>query len=218
MKELVIVGCGGLAKEVAFLVEEINRHTPTWILKGHVAGEPEAIGKKIGGHAVYGDDQWLETCSTPIAAALAIGTARILTALRERFSTNPRISFPNLVHPRVTGDWSGIRMGEGNLVLNGAAFTTGISTGSFNVFNPGCTVAHDCVLGSYNLLGPGAHVAGGVVLGDRVLLGVGAQVLPGVRICDDVIVGGGAAVIRSIDRPGTYVGVPAERLDREAGG
>jgi sugar O-acyltransferase (sialic acid O-acetyltransferase NeuD family) len=216
MKDLVIVGHGGLAKEVAFLVEEINRTTPEWNLLGYVGAERESVGHTQGKYVVRGDDEWLTGYGQPLAVALAIGNPRLLGVLRERYRANRMLAFPSLIHPQVTGDWANIRMGEGNVVLNAAAFTTDIAVGSFNIFNPGCTVAHDCVLGDYNLLGPGARLAGAAGLGSRVLLGAGATVLPAVKICDDVLVGAGAAVVESITEPGTYTGLPARRLNRAA--
>jgi sugar O-acyltransferase (sialic acid O-acetyltransferase NeuD family) len=216
MKDLVIVGHGGLAKEVAFLVEEINRAAAQWNLLGFVGAQAESIGRKQGKYIVCGDDEWLAGYGQPLAVVLAIGNPRLLGVLREQYRANRMLVFPNLIHPQTTGDWANIRMGEGNVVLNAVAFTTDITVGSFNVFNPGCTVAHDCELGAYNLLGPGARLAGAAGIGSRVLLGAGATVLPGVRVCDDVLVGAGAAVVGSITEPGTYAGVPARQLNRAA--
>jgi acetyltransferase-like isoleucine patch superfamily enzyme len=52
-------------------------------------------------------------------------------------------------------------------------------------------------------------------LGDRVYIGAHAIVLPGVQICADVIIGAGAVVSKSIDTPGTYLGVPATRYRQD---
>jgi hypothetical protein len=164
MKDLVIVGHGGLAKEVVFLVESINRAEPVWRLLGYVGAQRESVGQKVGRYLVQGDDAWLAGRAEPLSVAQAIGNPRLLSVLRARYLANPHLTFPNLIHPQVSGDWPQIRLGEGNLVLNAAAFSTDITVGSFNIFNPGCTVAHDCVLGDYNFLAPGAHLAGAAVL------------------------------------------------------
>ena len=212
MKDLVIVGHGGLAREVAFLVEEINRNRRAWNLRGYIGAGPGAVGLQAGRYAVCGEDEWLVNQLNSIAVAIAVGNPVLLPKLHARFSANPCLEFPALVHPSVTADWANIELGPGNLVLNGAALTTDISLGGFNVLNPGCTVAHDCRLGSYNVLGPGTHLAGAVTLGSRILAGTGAQILPGVRVCDDVRIGAGAVVARSITQPGTYAGVPARPI------
>lgn len=55
-----------------------------------------------------------------------------------------------------------------------------------------------------------------VAIGDRVWIGARATVLPGVTIGDDVVVGAGALVTGDCLEPGTYLGVPARRVDAPA--
>jgi sugar O-acyltransferase (sialic acid O-acetyltransferase NeuD family) len=213
MKDIVIVGHGGLAREVAFLIAEINRATPTWNLLGYIASDAKSVSQAVGRHVVYETDDWLAKSTKELAVAIAIGQPSRLRALHERLRENPRLTFPNLIHPSVTGDWGRIRMDSGNIVLNNASFTTDIKLGSLNIINPGATIAHDCVLGSYNLINPGASLSGEVVLGDEILMGTGARILQQLQLCSRSVVGAGAVVTRSIEKPGVYVGVPAREMN-----
>jgi sugar O-acyltransferase (sialic acid O-acetyltransferase NeuD family) len=213
MKDIVIVGHGGLAREVAFLIGEINRVKPTWNLLGYVASDAESVSKIVGCHTVQGTDEWLSKSTKEIAVAIALGQPSRLHTLHDRFRQNPKLSFPNLIHPSVTGDWERIAMDSGNIVLNNASFTTDITLGSLNIVNPGATIAHDCVLGSYNLINPGASLSGEVVLGDEILIGTGARILQQLRLCSRSVIGAGAVVTRNIDKPGTYIGVPAREMN-----
>jgi sugar O-acyltransferase (sialic acid O-acetyltransferase NeuD family) len=215
MKDIVIVGHGGLAREVAFLIGEINRATPTWNVLGYITSDAESVSKTVGRHTVQGTDEWLVKSTKEIAVAIAIGQSSRLRALHEQFRHNPKLSFPNLIHPSVTGDWERIAMGSGNIVLNNASFTTDIKLGSLNIINPGATIAHDCVLGSYNLINPGASLSGEVVLGDEILVGTGARVLQQLRLCTRSVIGAGAVVTRSIEKPGVYIGIPAREMKTE---
>jgi len=138
-----------------------------------------------------------------------------LRTLHDRFRQNSKLSFPNLIHPSVTGDWERIAMVSGNIVLNNASFTTDIRLGSLNVINPSATIAHDCVLGSYNLINPGVSLSGEVVLGDEILLGTGARVLQQLHLCSCAVIGAGAVVTRSIERPGVYIGIPAREMNTD---
>jgi len=212
MKSLVIIGSGGLAKEVVFLVEEINRAAPLWQLRGFVAQQPELVGRQHLDYPIVGTDEWLEQQQEDLAAVAAIGQPAALRALHTRLKRNPHLLFPNLIHPQVSGDWRRIQLGEGNVFLNAASLTTAIRMQSLNVVNPGCTIAHDCEFGSYNVICPGANISGGVILGDEVFVGAGAQIRQGLRICSQATLGAGAVVVRDILEPGTYVGVPAKPL------
>ena len=213
MKDIVIVGHGGLAREVAFLIGEINRATPTWNFLGYIASDAKFVSQAVGKHVVYETDDWLSKTTREIAVAIAIGQPTRLRILHERFRQNPRLTFPNLIHPSVTGDWERIAMDCGNIVLNNASFTTDIKLGSFNVINPGATIAHDCELGSYNLINPGASLSGEVVLGDEILIGTGARVLQQLHLCSRVVIGAGAVVTHSIEKPSVYIGVPAREMN-----
>ena len=48
MKEIVIVGAGGLAKEVAFLIDQINHQKKQWNILGFIDSNKNNIGKKMG--------------------------------------------------------------------------------------------------------------------------------------------------------------------------
>lgn len=73
---------------------------------------------------------------------------------------------------------------------------------------------HNVTLSVSHTPGAGAFLK----IGDRVTIGTGAVVVTPLRgsleICSDVVIGANAVVSRSINEPGTYVGVPA-RLVRK---
>lgn len=50
-------------------------------------------------------------------------------------------------------------------------------------------------------------------IGDKVSIGSNATIMP-VSICSDVVIAAGAVVIKDIDEAGTYVGVPARRVEK----
>ncbi|HUJ70716.1 MAG TPA: NeuD/PglB/VioB family sugar acetyltransferase [Verrucomicrobiae bacterium] len=216
MKDIVIVGHGGLAKEVAFLIEEINRHRPTWNLRGYISAQRSEVGTRVGKYSVIETDGWLERSRDNLAVAIAIGQTNVLKALHVRLRANTSLEFPNLLHPGAMGDWGQITLGHGNVIMGGASFTTQIAIGSLNIVNPGCTVAHDCVLGSYNLVNPAASLSGQVALGDEIMVGTGARILQGLRVCDHAVIGAGAVVTRNIETPGVYIGVPARVMEKRS--
>jgi hypothetical protein len=53
VKPLIIVGAGGLGREVAWLVEDINRNTPQWDLLGFV--DDGVSGSTVEGYPVLGN-------------------------------------------------------------------------------------------------------------------------------------------------------------------
>lgn len=213
MRSIFVVGAGGLAKEVAQLILQINAVTPRWEFGGYVdlhVGEMVDLpwGKLVG------DDDWLISRSTPTDVAIGVGSPVLRRRISEKFRGIPEMRFPNLIHPSAHVDPDVVSMGVGNVVTRGCAFTCDIALGDFNVFNLNVTIGHDCVIGSYNVVNPGCNVSGGVELGDCILLGTGASIIEQKKIASETVIGAGAVVVRDIDEPGTWVGVPAKAISR----
>jgi len=209
MKNIVIVGSGGFAKEVAFLIEDINRKEKEWIFLGFI---DEKVGENNGKYKILNDDKWLENIDENIHVVFGIGNPELVRKLVNKFKDNPKIEFPNLIHPNVIGDWERISIREGNIICAGNILTTDIKIGSFNIFNLDCTVGHDTIIDNFNVINPSVNVSGGVRLKEEILLGTGAQILQYKSVTDKVIVGAGAVVTKDITQSGVYVGSPAKKI------
>lgn len=103
-------------------------------------------------------------------------------------------------------------IGRGCFVAAGAIVGPGAVLEMGVIVNHGAVVDHDVELGAFCHVAPNATVGGGARVGRRVLVGAGAVVLPGVVIADDVVIGAGAVVMAPLLSAGTYVGVPARRI------
>jgi len=75
----------------------------------------------------------------------------------------------------------------------------------------GVAIGHNCIIGKRNIIVDGAIIGGSVKTGDDCWFGLNCTVRNGVSVCDNVFVGMGALVTKNIDKPGTYVGMPARR-------
>ena len=212
LQDIVIAGAGGFAREVAFLLEEINRLTPTWNILGHADRDKESVGKSVGHYSVIGTDDDLMHMS--VSVALANGRPDVLRTMAEKLQSNSRLVFPNLVHPSTIWDKDGIQLGRGNIICARNTFTTNIRMGSFNVFNLNCTCGHDVCIGDYCVMNPGANISGGVQIADRCLIGAHATVVQYVKIGTGAIVGAGSVAIGDVEPDVTVMGVPANPVLR----
>ena len=209
MKDIVIIGSGGFAKEVAFLIKEINKTKKQWNILGYI---DEEIGFKSGGHSVYQTDNWLINTSAKLNVVFGIGSPNLIEEIYTKLKVNKNLSYPNLIHPNVTGDWGNLEMGIGNIICASNNFTTDISMGNFNIFNLDCTIGHDTKISNFNVINPSVNISGGVVIKNKVMIGTSATILQYNEICSDVIIGASSLVTKNINTKGVYIGVPVKKI------
>lgn len=207
--ELLIVGCGGLAKEAAQLARRIDPAGQIWSQISYVSEDKTMHGCVMPFGRVEYSDADLEQYDKPVDVVIGVGHPLVRRKLASRLVLNPCFQFPNLVHPNVEIDEHWVRLGRGNMVTLGTVLTCDIQIGDFNLFNWNCTIGHDVSIGSFNVINPSASVSGQVGIGDTCLIGTGARIIENLKLCSETTIGAGAVVSRSTTKPGIYVGVPA---------
>lgn len=216
-QRLIVLGTGGLAREVAMVVDVMNARDHRWDFYGFVGHSESERGKDLGFGCVLGDDEWLLSQNFRADLVIGIGYPQVRAKVLERYlSMGDRFSYPNLIHPLSICDSKLVRLGMGNVITAGCNFTCHIQVEDFNLFNLNTTVGHDAQVGNYNVINPGVNISGGVKLGDRILVGTGSQILENISVGDDVVIGAGAMVRTHVDSGLTVVGVPAQPIRRRS--
>lgn len=207
MEKMVIVGAGGLGREVQWLIERVNGNKKYWEIAGYI-DDGISEGTEIGGYKVLGDTEYLSSVDHKLAVVCAIGNAYVRKEVISRIIHNRQLSFPNLIDPKVEYHFE-TKMGKGNVICVGTSMTVGVKMEDFNIINPRCTLGHDVSLESFVTIYPGANISGNVRLKSCCELGTGAQVIQGLTIGESTFVGAGAVVVRSLPEKCTAVGIPA---------
>lgn len=207
--ELLIVGTSGLAKECGQLARQIDPDCQRWSAISYVTHDENLLGATLPFGCVSMLDHDLQNIEAKVDVVIGIGHPSLKQTICQKFTQNPFLSFPNLIHPAVQIDPSFVKMGYGNILTKGVVMTCDIQIGNFNLFNWNCTVGHDAKLGHYNVINPGSSISGRVQVGDSCLIGTGARIIEDIEIGSHICIGAGAVVIRPIEQAGVYVGVPA---------
>jgi sugar O-acyltransferase (sialic acid O-acetyltransferase NeuD family) len=210
MKDIVIVGSGGLAKEIKCLIDDINDRTPEWNLLGFIDNWGRQKGDEIiEGKAVIGTTDDLNAMNKEIYAIIAIGIPGRIKDAAEKI-VDPNVKFPNLIHPTAIVR-SDVKIGFGNIITFSNLISCNVEIGNFNFFNIKCAVGHDTKIGSYNVFNPNAEISGNVIIGDGNFWGLNSSVLQGKRIGNNNTIGACTFVISAIQDNGSYFGIPAKR-------
>ncbi len=205
MKQLVIWGCGGHAREINWLCEQLG-----YRVIGFLDERPEMIGQIINDVPVLGDLDNIEHLrrETDIVCS-GVGDP----ALRRRFvKKTVKAGFrpaATLVHPDVKISKRN-RIGKGSVICEGSILTENIDIGNFVIVNRSVIVSHDVRIGDYVTIAPGVNIAGNVTIGDGAYIGIGACIREKRSIGNDAVIGGGAFVKDDVPPKTLAAGVPAE--------
>jgi sugar O-acyltransferase (sialic acid O-acetyltransferase NeuD family) len=209
MKDIAIVGSGGLGKETAVLLHQINQHELSWNVIGFY-DDGSAAGQKVAGHLVLGNVDDLNKVNHPLYVIMAIGDPMIKKQVVGRIK-NPHVKFPVLIHPSANIGLN-VQVGEGTMITAGCRLTVDIEIKKHVLLNLNTTVGHDVVVGGFCSVMPGVHLSGNVTIGECVLIGTGASVLQKMSIGGNVVIGAGAVVNKSVKENVTVAGVPARSI------
>ena len=199
--KITILGASGHGKVVADIAR-LNGYDEITFL-----GDDVRV-TKCGGYPVTGRCE--EALLHDNDIFVAIGNPTLRKKYMELFSDK---SIKTLIHPDavIAED---AEIGIGTVVMAGVVINPGTRIARGCIINTCSSVDHDCILEDYVHISVGAHLSGTVEVGANTWIGAGATVSNDVRICSGCLIGAGTVVIRDIEVPGTYIGVPAERLEK----
>ena len=207
MKNIVIIGAGGVGREVSLIIQQINELEQTWNLLGFIDDNTDNWGKVINGYSVIGGIDSLEFLSNDTYIVIAIANYEVKKKIVNK--VNNKFKFATIVHPKVwIHDY--MTVGEGTIIYEGAILTANIEIGNHVIISPKCGVGHDSIIKDYVSLLWNVNVSGNDFIEEGVMMGSGSTVIQGKKIGKGSIIGAGAVVVNDIESFSTAVGVPAK--------
>jgi sugar O-acyltransferase (sialic acid O-acetyltransferase NeuD family) len=212
-EDIAIYGAGGLGRELALMIQQINQVREQWNIVGFF-DDGIKPGEKVDSWKVVGGLSEANQWSTPLAMVVAIADPHVRMSLVEKL-VSPALMFPTLVHPSCnTGDTKRNYIGKGVILTANVVMTTNVRLDDFVIINLSTTIGHDVTIGSAASIMPGCSISGNVKIGARCLIGTGVRFLQNVSIGEGSIVGAGAVVTKNFEANSKIMGVPARRMIR----
>lgn len=215
MKDIVIIGAGGVGREAAWIIEQINERKSTWNILGFIDDNKYIWDTTIDGYKILGGIDYLMSyveqleknrIIEPLYVVIAIANYKVKKSIIEKLDN--KFKFATIIHPEVYIHNSN-SIGEGNIIYPGVVMTTNITVGNQVIISPKCGIGHDTVIKDYVSLLWNVNVSGVDVIEEGVLMGSGATVIQSKTIGKGAVIGAGAVVIKDVEGERISVGVPA---------
>ena len=205
MKSIAIMGASGHCKVIAEIALDNGYDDIVFV-------DSNPTIDMLGEYPVADEDTDLDNfINANYDFIVGIGDAKIRRKVQDKLLAKGA-NLVSLIHPNATVAYD-VEIGVGTVVMAQAVINPGTKIGAGCIINTSASVDHDNTIGDYVHISVGAHTAGTVAIGDNSWLGIGAVVSNNLSICSDCTIGAGAVVVKNIIKAGTYVGVPAQKID-----
>lgn len=181
MKNILIIGAGDLGKELVWLIEDINRVSPTYVILGFLDDDGAKFEGEFYGYRVLGGIDMLEKLSEeiPLYAVIAIQDGDIRHQIVEKHQEFTR--WESIVHPTaVIAQTSPVN--TGCILFPRVTISVDTKLGMFGLYYVNAIVCDDCTIGDYVTMMSGATVLEHTEIGDGCFLSAGSYVPPHRRI------------------------------------
>ncbi len=212
MKKIAIFGAGGLGREIACIIRELNEKDKIWDFIGFFDDNPTLQGTKNEYGEILGGMDELNLWAEDLSIVIGVGNPKIVRKIVGSIS-NDKISFPNIIAPDVKFlDKDNFKIGIGNFFNFKGSVSCGVSVGNFNTFGGFSSLGHDCKIGDYNAIMPAVQLCGYVEIGSDNFFGVSSVVLQMQKVGKGVTLGAGSILMKDAENDSTYFGNPARKI------
>ncbi|MEQ3162215.1 NeuD/PglB/VioB family sugar acetyltransferase [Parabacteroides goldsteinii] len=209
MKDLIIVGAGGMGRSVYNTALQCCGCGKDYKIKGFIDDDLNALNQYVGYPPIVGkiSDYCIHENEIFISAlGNVISKKKCIESLLERGA-----EFITLVHPTTLINCNA-QLGKGCLVDSFSVIGADTTIGDFVVIGVGTVVGHDVEIGNWSRIDGNVTLVGGVKLGEEVCVHTGAIINHKVSLGDRSCVGAGSFVIRKVQAGTTVFGNPAKRF------
>ena len=209
MKDIVIIGAGDFGREVAWLIEGINKVNASYKIIGFLDDDVKKIGQDFNGYKCLGPVDMLVKLRKErrLCAVIAMQDGSVRRHLVEELSDFN--DWETLIHPTANVSETSC-IGKGSIICAGCSISVNTHIGNHCVFNISTIMGHDCEVSDYVSVMAGSCVCGHVVIGEEAYLATNCTVIPDRRIGRYAKVGAGSVVLRNVKDGVSVMGVPAK--------
>lgn len=208
MKQLIIIGAGGMGRTVYSNALESVGYGETFVVKGFIDDNLSALDgfpnyppviATIKEYVPQADDVFVSS----------IGGAARRSCMEEIIRRGGE--FLELIH-QTARIYTNVKLGKGNFIGAYTVIGNDAVVGDYNMIQSYTVIGHDAKIGNWNRIDTHVTCVGGIVVEDDVNIHTGAVISHKVTVEAGAHVGACSFVIRKVKAGTTVMGNPAKRL------
>ena len=208
MKNLIIVGAGGMGRTMFDMARESIGYDDLFTIKGFIDDNTDALMDFCNYPALLGTICDYSPAKDDVFICSIGGSSRrgCMESIIRRGG-----EFISLIH-RTARIGSNVHLGKGNMI---GAYTTVAADawiGDYNFIQSLTIVGHDVKIGNWNRIDSMVMLIGGICIGNHNMIHTQAVLNHNVRVGDDAKISACSFVISDVESGTTVFGNPARRL------
>ncbi|WP_051800216.1 NeuD/PglB/VioB family sugar acetyltransferase [Lysinibacillus sphaericus] len=214
MKNILIVGAGGLAREIYSWLKSDERYGIEWSVKGFLdKGTIDLLSKDdpIRKYDLPVFDMEHYHFETNDICILGIGNSFIKERIVEELISK-NVELLTYIHPSAIIA-EHVRVGKGTIICPNVIISCDSVIGSYVTVSLASTIGHDVVIGDYVTLSSHVDVTGNCCLKEGVFMGSHATLVPGTTVGEYATIAAGSVGIRKVKAQTTILGVPGKKFE-----
>lgn len=208
MKELVVIGAGGMGRSFFDLAKDSIGYKVDFIIKGFIDDNLQALSGFKNYPPLLGTIRGYEPKENDVFISSIGGKSRVPCC--ESISKRNG-KFINLVH-NTARIGTNVSLGEGNLIGAYVALGADAKIGNFNMIQSYSVIGHDTIISNFVRIDTHVICVGGVKVYDRAIIHSNSVINHKVVVNSGAVVGAQSFVIRSVSENTTVFGSPAKKI------
>lgn len=209
MKQLIIIGAGGMGRTFYSNALESVGYGETFVVKGFIDDNLQALDGFENYPPILGTIKEYKPQKNDVFVS-SIGGASRRPCMEEIISRGGE--FIELIH-KTARIYTNAKLGKGNFIGAYTVIGNDAVIGDYNMIQSYTVIGHDAVIGNWNRIDTHVTCVGGIVIEDEVNIHTSAVISHNVKVGSGAHVGALSFVIRKV-KPGTTVcGNPAKLFE-----